>query len=424
MTAIAAAVDTLLSAELSSVSGAGVAGLISALEVQRRRLEAVDQRLVAEASERGVAGEYGRTSPADLLMWLLRISPAESKARVGRAQDLGPRRAITGERLEPLFPVVAEAVRAGEISAQHVAVIGECLDRIPTRMAHEVVPVAERLLVEAARHEQPRQLAKTARLLLARVDPDGAEPNEREMQRRRGFTLRRNPDGSSEPRGYFTPEATEAWQTILDALAAPVPVADGMPDQRSAGQRRHDAMIDAAMRLLRSGELAAAGGSPMTILASTTMRELGHGAGVAITAHGQPVALQQLLERAGEAEVIPVVCSQSGGILGYGRGRRLASRGQRFALAARDGGCAFPACDRPAAWTEVHHIQPWNQGGGTDVDNMCLLCRYHHREFAARDWEVFMQDGMPHWRPPPFIDPERKPIRNTAHHLTDFDFAA
>ena len=126
---------------------------------------------------------------------------------------------------------------------------------------------------------------------------------------------------------------------------------------------------------------------------------------------------------AGEAELIPVVFNHAGGILGYGRGRRLASRGQRLALVARDGGCSFPGCDRPASWTEVHHIVAWNDGGGTDIDNMCLLCRYHHREFAARGWEVFMRDGVPHWRPPPFIDPDRRPVRNTAHHLGDFEFA-
>jgi hypothetical protein len=81
----------------------------------------------------------------------------------------------------------------------------------------------------------------------------------------------------------------------------------------------------------------------------------------------------------------------------------------------------FPGCDRPAAWTEVHHVLPWNHEGHTDLDNMCLLCRYHHREFERRGWEVIMHDGLPEWVPPAFIDPDRRPIRNTTH-VTDFDF--
>jgi hypothetical protein len=120
-----------------------------------------------------------------------------------------------------------------------------------------------------------------------------------------------------------------------------------------------------------------------------------------------------------------VIFNDAGGILAFGRTRRLASKGQRLALVARDGGCCFPGCERPAAWTEVHHIHEWIDGGHTDIDNMCLLCRFHHREFAKRGWEVFMSgDGVPLWIPPSFIDPDRRPIRNTAHHQRDLNFSA
>ena len=122
-------------------------------------------------------------------------------------------------------------------------------------------------------------------------------------------------------------------------------------------------------------------------------------------------------------EIIPVIFDDAGGILAYGRGRRLATRGQRLVLVARDGGCSFPGCDRPAAWTEVHHIQRLDRRRRTDMDNMCLLCRYHHREFERRGWDVVMINGVPQWIPPALIDPDRRPIRNTAHHLPDFDFS-
>jgi hypothetical protein len=119
---------------------------------------------------------------------------------------------------------VAAAVRAGEVSAQHVEVISAALDRVWLVAKPEVVPVAEELLVPAARHEHPRQLAKTAQLLLARLDPDGLEPREEETDRRRGFSLAKLADGSSIPRGRFTPELTAAWEAIFDSLAAPEPV--------------------------------------------------------------------------------------------------------------------------------------------------------------------------------------------------------
>jgi hypothetical protein len=411
-----AGIDALLAADLSGLSGPEVTELLTAVEAQRRRLPAVDHKVLAEAGERSLAGDYGRTSTADLLVTLVRVSPAEAKRRVADATDLGPRRAVTGELLPPLLPRLTAAVQAGDLSPDHTAVILRCLDKIPADIAAEAVPVAEQLLVRTARHEHPAALARTAFVLLARLDPDGAQPRDDAIERSRGFTLIKRPDGSAIPRGLLTPDVTAAWETILDTLAVPRPAEDGLPDDRSAGQRRHDAIGEAARRLLRSDTLPPAGGTPVTILATTTMTELATGTGLATTGHGAAVSIAQLLDMATDAALIPVVLTDTGGILSYGRARRLATCGQRLALAARDHGCTFPGCDRPAAWTEVHHITAWTDGGPTDVDNMCLLCRYHHREFQRRGWQVQMHDGIPQWIPPPWIDPERRPRRNTSHH--------
>src|SRR3954467_6622275 len=191
--------DALLATPAAALPAAEGTGGLAELEVQRRRLEAVDQRLLTEVVQRGLAGDYGRPGPVELLVTLLRVTPAEARGGVARAAELGPRRALTGAPLDPLLPLTAEAVRAGEISSGHVTVIAGCLNAIPPGRAPDLFPVAERLLVEAARHEHPKQLAKTALLLLARIDPDGAEPHEQELERRRGFSLAHRGDGSSVP---------------------------------------------------------------------------------------------------------------------------------------------------------------------------------------------------------------------------------
>src|SRR4051812_31628952 len=424
-----AAVDGLLGVSADSLAATELASVLEAVEVQRRRLEAVDQRLLAAASMAGVAAAFGQAGVADVLTSLLRIDPREARARVSRAVDLGPRRALTGERLAPLLPVTADAVAAGAVSAAQTDVIVDCLERIPPAAPAAAGPVAERLLVEAARFEAPRQLRRTAAELLTRLDPDGLEPIEDRADRRRSFTLATKPDGTSSPRGSWTAEVTAVWEAILDSLAAPQPAEDGMPDDRSPGQRRHDAMADAATRLLRSATLPAAGGSPVTVLATTTITDLTTAAeatpktgGLALLGHGQVVSAKALLALAGEAEVLPVVFTDTGGILAYGTGRRLATRGQRLALAARDGGCSFPGCDRPAAWTEVHHVLEWINGGSTDLDNLCLVCRFHHRNFQKYGWQVHIEDGVPLWTPPPWLDAEQRPRRNTAHHRPDIVF--
>uniref|UniRef100_UPI0038CDABAE HNH endonuclease signature motif containing protein n=1 Tax=Speluncibacter jeojiensis TaxID=2710754 RepID=UPI0038CDABAE len=74
-------------------------------------------------------------------------------------------------------------------------------------------------------------------------------------------------------------------------------------------------------------------------------------------------------------------------------------------------GAALPGCGRPAAWTDAHHIVHWANGGPTDLANMVLLCRYHHRLIHHSEWDVIMgPDGYPWFLPPRSRDPDRQPI--------------
>jgi hypothetical protein len=74
--------------------------------------------------------------------------------------------------------------------------------------------------------------------------------------------------------------------------------------------------------------------------------------------------------------------------LDLGRTSRVVSATQRTALAVRDGGCGFPDCDRPLAWCEAHHLQHWLDGGPTDLANLALVCRAHHRAVHEGGWHL------------------------------------
>ena len=152
-------------------------------------LTAVDQVVIAELDERQLAGDFGRTSTADLLGELSRLSPAEAKARVRAAHDMGPRREFSGAPLAPLFARVAEAQRDGLISAAHARVITGCIDALPSHLAYELAGPVEQFLVEHALHLDPKRLAVAARRLLATVDPDGAAPRDEDQYRRRDYAL-------------------------------------------------------------------------------------------------------------------------------------------------------------------------------------------------------------------------------------------
>ena len=58
-------------------------------------------------------------------------------------------------------------------------------------------------------------------------------------------------------------------------------------------------------------------------------------------------------------------------------------------------------------------------GGPTTLDNGVLLCGHHHRTFERAGCTVQIRDGLPWSTPPRRLDPDQRPIRNTAHdHCT------
>jgi hypothetical protein len=62
---------------------------------------------------------------------------------------------------------------------------------------------------------------------------------------------------------------------------------------------------------------------------------------------------------------------------------------------ARDRTCRHPGCDNAAGWADLDHAVPHAAGGPTDCDNLCCLCRRHHRlKTHARGWRfVLHRDG-------------------------------
>ncbi|WP_283137354.1 HNH endonuclease signature motif containing protein [Rhizohabitans arisaemae] len=99
-------------------------------------------------------------------------------------------------------------------------------------------------------------------------------------------------------------------------------------------------------------------------------------------ADGTPVSVAQARRIALNHGVSPLLLSGEGRPLYLGERVRFASAAQRRVLAVRYATCAVDECDVPSRACEVDHIEGWEFGGRTDIDNLACVCGFHNRHKA------------------------------------------
>jgi hypothetical protein len=53
--------------------------------------------------------------------------------------------------------------------------------------------------------------------------------------------------------------------------------------------------------------------------------------------------------------------------------------------------CAIPDCDVPYHRCQIHHIDYWENGGRTDLDNQVPLCSRHHHAVHEGGWTLSLE---------------------------------
>ncbi|GIJ44152.1 HNH endonuclease [Virgisporangium aliadipatigenens] len=388
----------------------------------RSWIEVVQARLVRECEGRGIPRAEGATSAAVWLRQTTRISDraAGRVVRLGKAlhthQELG--RAVTGG----LVNTEQAAVIADTLDALHKVELdptdGELLS---TKVPQDTIDEAGATLIDFADFFEPHHLATIGERILSLVAPeigeraDAAALKRQQAAARAARRLHLTPSHGGRVRisGWLDTEDANHVAAALDPLSKPLPGADG-PDPRTAGQRRADALVEVC-RHVATGCAEDGGGRPqviVTVAYDALKRRLGTGS-FDLGGNLHPEAVRRL---ACDAHVIPAVLDGSGLPLDVGRAKRLVTGAMRQAVELRDGGCAFPGCDRPRRWAQAHHIVHWADGGPTSLANSVLLCGYHHRLIHRGQWEVRMaRDGLPEFLPPTYLDPARRPRRNVCH---------
>jgi hypothetical protein len=424
---------------LDRYDNARLVGFMAAFERFRNRLALIDHRLIGDGEARGLPAALVQPSMRGVLVQVLRLSPAEAARRTSAATACRARTGMFGEPLPAVRPVLAAAQRDGTVSAEQVRIVERSLasvDRAGVDPAD--IAAGERLLTDFAARFGAKDLTMLAERAVAAINPDGTLADEQWNADRRHLSLRRCRDGMYAGEFRLTATLGAKLSTLIGPLSQPRtdptpqphtdpgpgtnpgPGTDPAPvagDRRSFGQRSHDALEDLCDRVLQAGAVNGIGGTPATVIVTIDYRDLLNRTGHATTTDGTPITTRQLLEMANQAEIIPTVLNQTGAVLNLGRTRRIASSSQTLALIARDHGCSFPSCDRDPQWCERHHITEWINDGPTDLNNLTLLCRYHHHNFANRGWTCQINpDGLPAWTPPHWLDPHQQPLLNTRIH--------
>ena len=375
-------------------------------------------RLTTETEPR----RLGESSWKKVLTTALRVSDTEAKRRLEHAAALGPRQALTGEPLAPLWEATAAAQATGLLDPDHVAVIAKFHDSLPGWVDADTRAAADRQLASLGSGLRPEELKKAADRLATMIDQDGPEPTDADRARRRGITLgEQQPDGMSRLSGWVTPELRAVYEAVQASLAAPgmcnpdddTPCVDTEPgeeqrrnDSRSPAQRNHDAWLAVGRMALCSKNLGQHNGLPVTVIVSTTVQELEKGAGVAVTGGGSLLPMADLIRMASHAyHYLAVFDEHTSQALYLGRSKRIASPAQRIVLLSRERGCTRPGCTVPGYWAQAHHVTDWKNGGRTDIDNLTLACGPENRMLEDTGWETRKNaKGQTEWHPPPDLD--------------------
>jgi hypothetical protein len=293
----------------------------------------------------------------------------------------------------PELEATKNALQAGEIGIEHMLEIARATDDMGAN--------AEAELLATAREKDPAEVRQAARELRHRVDAEGMARQAAEQFRKRRLRLYELADGMLGLEGALPREGGAALRLTLEAVIGVPP----KKDERTQQQRFADALLALCEQKLDSGTLPSVNGRKPHL---TVVVE-------AATLAGEKGALPARLEGAGAVSgqtarrllcggsVSIMAVDRKGAALDLGRSRRLASESQRRALAARDGHCRWPGCDWPARFCEPHHLDPWAEGGATNVGRMVLLCKVkHHPMVHEAGWSLVARpDGdfvaIPPW---------------------------
>lgn len=335
-----------------------------------------------------------------------------------------------------LAPAVA-ALRRGTLSVAALEVIRAAFDGVDVVAVGAALQPAVARIVAAAENLDVDKLLRLARHAREELDAAALVDRERAQRDARSFRLTTLPDGMTRATWMLDPESAAQVRELVERATTPKrrgvhfvetiserDHADGEKAARIAEDERTPDQYasDALLHLLVAGAdadssmILGTGAPQVRVLVTAADLVRGEGSGSLESTQGSPegtvVALPTVQRLLCGGVQTPILIGSTGQPLDVGRTQRLFTPRQRVALAARDGGCRWPGCERPPSWCEAHHINEWERDRGrTDVDVGILLCRHHHLLLHDHGWQITRVGRSPDYElvPPSHVDPLQRP---------------
>jgi hypothetical protein len=314
-------------------------------------------RLLSEFDKRRGWAEWGVKSFAHWLSWRCGISigPAREKIRVARALDTLPR--------------ICEAFSRGELSYSKVRAI--------TRIA---TPETEQDLLVLARSGTTQHVEKIVRGYRRCLPADALDADlEHE---RRYLEIRYDDDGSMIIRARLPREegalVLKAIEKRLDEIGTDHRVPGSNEGSSRIAHDKADALVAIARAELQGEKPIASSADRYQVIVHADVEAVRGNGGMSYLEDGAGLASETVRRLLCDCSFVGVVRDSDGSVLDLGRKARTITPAQRRALNIRDDGCVFPGCTNKH-YTDGHHLKHWIAGGDSDLENLALLCAFHHR---------------------------------------------
>jgi hypothetical protein len=343
------------------------------------RLQRCADRLGVKVSEGASAfaetDEYDRQGFVSPIHWLR----MNCHLTGGAAAD----RITVGEQLQAV-PESRESMFEGEIGFAHLAHIARTAAAIEETGTNK--PFDETRLLDKARDLSVGRFIDFCHHMRHAADPEGYAAEERNGVEARSLTFKTGEGGMVWVRGVLDPEGAALLRTAYEPLAR----RNGKDDDRKRDRRVADAVVELAGRSLDTALVPQHGSVRPHLQVTTTLETLIQrvGAQAADLELSLPISAKAVERLACDCNVTRVLLGSDSEVIDVGRSKRVISASQRRVLNARDKGCRFPGCDRPATWTSGHHLVHWIRGGPTELENLVLLCYRHHWMVHEGQWQL------------------------------------